>query len=239
MKKIEFTYFTIFGVLLTLNAFGQENMLRPDTIKCEDAKLKSITIVEPILTLTIDFTGDNKLDFICRIESDNKDKGEIKELWIDHDYKIIKTIYRWASDYDYYWFVNLDSDPEPEICSIFGDSDGINYAFYDQNLKDGIDNLIFFFNPIIIDTTQEKQIYWGYPWDIKDIKIKKESGTVKILNSIDHDIKRNGEIEQPSNQSILPVICFTGKSSQPNVKFGEIRKITWMSIDELKNEVIH
>lgn len=237
MNEIKFICLIIFEVLITLNAFGQGDLIQPDTIKCEDPKLKALISEPLILTLSVDFTGDNKQDFICRVKSDNYDKGDIKEIWVDHDYNIDKINYRWGADYDYYWFVNLDADKEPEIFSAYGYPDGIDYAFYDQDFKNKRDEILFYFAPIITESPQANKIYWGYPWDITGLFLKNEIGVIKILASTNHDIKPNGEKEYPSNQTMLPVICFKGISSQPDVEIEEIRDIKWLSVEELKSKI--
>lgn len=48
MNKIKFIYLIIFEVLITLNVFGQGDLIQPDIIKCEDPKLKAL-ISEPII----------------------------------------------------------------------------------------------------------------------------------------------------------------------------------------------
>lgn len=60
---------------------------------------------------------------------------------------------------------------------------------------------------------------------------------IKILASINHDIELNGEKEHPANQTILPVICFKGISTQPDVTVEEIRDIKWFSIEELTSKI--
>lgn len=216
------------------NAEGQGNLIKPENTQANEV-VKKVISEEIVKTLTIDFTGDNQLDYICTVQ--NNDNGDLLEYWIDHQGSIIKKKHKWAADYDELWFVNLDSDPELEYYSVYGYSDGIDYAFYDQDIKNKNDKLLFYINPVITESLQENKIYWGYPWDTKDLYIKSENGVIKILVSIDHDIELNGENEHPANQSVLPVIFFNGISSQPDVTVEEIRNIKWFSIVDLKGKI--
>lgn len=230
MKIIIFIIFLIIKFPL----FAQQNMEKTHSVEPNE-RIKSIIKDEIIDVLTIDFTGDKKLDFICRIKENNSEN--IKEYWLDSDYQLRKIKNRFVYDYDIYLFVNLDSDKEPEIFSTYGFSDGIDYAFYDQDLSNGVDMLMFYFNPVIIDSTQNI-FFWGYTWDITDLMIIKGMDSTKILCSVDHNIKRNGEITYPENQNIMPAIFFKGKSTQPDIKVGEIKNISWYDIKKLKELIL-
>lgn len=50
----------------------------------------------------------------------------------------------------YRFFMNLDNDLELEVFYATGYEDGIDYYFKDLDLIHGSENLIFYFNPIII-----------------------------------------------------------------------------------------
>jgi hypothetical protein len=181
----------------------------------------------------VDFNGDGKQDFICEHEEVQRDSIELWETWItsDKEIKIIQTAFE--GDVDYFWFVNLDKDPEPEYFSATGFEDGVDYAFYDQDPKTGFLELLFYFDPIIIENGKH---FWGYPWDIKDIIVKKEAGNIYLRSSIDHDIVRDdADLALPADTTKkFPAICFSGHSTQPFIKVGEIRKIKWRTIDQLK-----
>ena len=87
---------------------------------------------------------------------------------------------------------------------------------------------------MILDSDKK---YWGYPWDIKDLMLKLENGQVKIKCSLDHKIERDGEITRPDTQSQFPVICFTGKSTQPNINVGQINGFEWLTISEIMDKI--
>jgi hypothetical protein len=104
-----------------------------------------------------------------------------------------------------------------------------------KTLKKGKDKVLFYFNPVIIDRDSK---YWGYPWDISDLLIKMDNGLFKIKCSLDHEISRDGEITRPDWQKDFPVICFSGHSTQPDIKVGQINGFDWLTISEIMDKVI-
>ena len=203
-----------------------------DTLKQIPNNLQVLINGKIIRVLKVDFNGDHKSDFICQYKSfANSENTDFIEAWITSDYKIFKTEKKYSMDFDFIWFVNLDNDSEPEIFSATGYEDGIDYAFYDQNLKTGNNSLLFYFNPVIIEDGKN---YWGYPWDIKDIILKRDSTNIYIKSSIDNVIERDGNLTIDDTNKQFPVIFFTGHSTQPNIKVEGIRNIKWMPLVELK-----
>ncbi len=87
---------------------------------------------------------------------------------------------------------------------------------------------------MILDSENE---YWGYPLDITDLQIKLDNGQLKIKCSLDHDIERDGEITRPDYQSQFPVICFSGKSTQPNINVEQINGFEWLTISEIVEKI--
>ncbi len=225
---------TISILILISNLIQGQGFVKMDTIK-NPTELKEIFSGLDFQTIQVDFNGDGLRDYICQPDYKTELIDPHKEIWINSDFKIVKSVEKYWMDYDFFWFVNIDSDPEPEIFSATGYSDGIDYCFIDQDLKTGKDSILFYFNPVILDSDNE---YWGYPWDIKDILVKLENGQVKVKCSLDHDIKRDGEITRPNSQSQFPVICFTGKSTQPNINVGQINGFEWLTISEIMDKVI-
>lgn len=215
--------------------FGQ-GFVKMDTIDTPD-KLINIFSGLSFRTIRVDFNGDRQVDYICQPDLKDNLIDPHKEIWINSDFKKVKTIDKYLMDYDYFWFVNIDSDPEPEIFSATGYSDGIDYCFIDQDLATGKDSILFYFNPVILNSDNK---FWGYPWDINDLQIKLDNGLIKIKCSLDHKITRDGEITRPDWQSQFPVICFTGKSTQPNINVGRVNGFEWLTITEiLEKTVIH
>lgn len=120
-----------------------------------------------------------------------------------------------------------------------GYSDGTDHIFVDQDLENGVDKDICYFNPVIIDPSEKKKYFWGYFWDITDLMVEYENTPRKILCSINHDINRSdSEIIEPEWQKCLPVICFSGKSTQPSMTVEGIRDLEWMSLKELIEKIV-
>jgi hypothetical protein len=229
MKKL----MSILILILSANLIQGQGFVKLDTIK-NPAELKDIFSGLDFQTFQVDFNGDSLRDYICQADTRSTGTNPYKEIWINSDFKKVKSIEKYCVDYDYFFFVNIDSDPEPEIVSASGFSDGINYCFIDQDLASGKNSVLFYFTPVILESDIE---YWGYLWDIKDLLLKLENGQLRVKCSLDHKVERNGEIIRPDSQSQLPVICFSGESTQPNVNVGQINGFQWLTIREIMNRI--
>ena len=136
-----------------------------------------------------------------------------------------------------YYFAWRIQDVDDILFVAEGYSDGIDYSFYKINDKDSLD-LIFRFNPVLIDSSNKSQeYYWGYPWDIKGIKIRYKHDGFEILSSYNHSIIRDGEIRIPEFQKILPVIFFTGISTQPTKLVEPIKDIKYRTFTEILKSI--
>ncbi|MDI9868938.1 hypothetical protein [Flectobacillus roseus] len=203
-----------------------------DTLKQVPSYIQPLIKGKVTRVFKVDFDGDGKLDFICQYKPvTNIDKADFLEDWITSDKRLFKRLKKYSMDFDFFWFVNLDKDPEPEIFTATGYEDGIDYAFYDQDLKTLQDNLLFYFNPIIIENSKH---YWGYPWDITDLILKYDSQNIYLQSSVDNDIERDGNITIPDTTKQFPAIFFKGHSTQSDMKVEAIRNIKWSTLDELK-----
>jgi hypothetical protein len=213
----------------TIESLGQ-GFLEMDTLDRFPSELKHLTAGGFARAIKVDFDGDGKQDFICEMIPDEMGKATTVEYWITSGLRLIKKKAKHGQDFDYYWFINLDDDAEPEIFSANGYEDGIDYAIYDQDLKTGAETLVSYVNPVIFD---DGRLHWGYPWDISDMITKKEFNSVLIKASFDHDIERDGEVTMPEPSKKFPVIFFYGHPTQSS-EVERIRKIRWLSIDELR-----
>ena len=220
-------------ILATSPIFGQ-GFVKMDTIDTPDELIDLFSGLS-FRTIQVDFNGDGQEDYICQLDLKDTLIDPHNEIWINSDFKKVKTIDKYLMDYDYFWFVNIDSDPEPEIFSATGYSDGIDYCFIDQDLTNDKDSILFYFNPVILDSDKK---YWGYPWDINDIPIKLDNGLIKIRCSLDHKITRDGEISRPDWQNQFPAICFSGQSTQPNINVGQINGLEWLTVSEIVDKII-
>lgn len=218
-------------LLIPTWTFGQ-SFIKMDTLTVYPTEINSKVKGEIDKVYQVDFTGDAQADFIVQTKMDKE--GKIKEIWLTSDFLLFNRISKYIQDYDFMGFINLDNDPEPELYSASGYSDGIDYAIYDLNMKTGKQELLFYFNPVIIENEKD---YWGYPWDTKGIITWTEDGVTMIYYSTDHDIERDGHITYPENQKVMPVIFLTGQSTQPDITVGEVRNREWKTIEEIKKTV--
>ncbi len=193
-------------------------------------------IIRPIIAgkarnlYRVDFTGDGKLDFIYQFEPAIKvDSADFLEYWITSEISVVKKLKKFEM-IEYTWFSNIDNDPEPEIISASGHEDGIDYALYDQDLVSGKDQLLFYFNPVIIENDK---FYWGYPGDITSLILRNSGSNIHLKASGDHDIIRDDNTTTPSTKK-LPAIFFYGHATQPEVKVENLRDIHWVTLSDLK-----
>ncbi|MBB6274757.1 hypothetical protein HDF26_005239 [Pedobacter cryoconitis] len=211
----------------TLRAFGEVGFTRPLRIKTPVKLQKylkdSINYVEEV-----DFTGDKIPDFICKMKLDSTGVGN--EYWITSNLKTVKKLQYYGDGFHYRWFINLDSDPEPEIYEAIGDEDGADYTFVDQNLKTGKDKTLLYINPVVIENDKK---YWGYPWDVKDFMARTDGKTVELFCSLKHSITRDGnEISLPPGQKQMPVVLFRGHPTQKGELKG-VKNEEWLSLTEI------
>lgn len=217
------------NVVDSTKIFNEIGFEKTQIIKVNEKLKKSIVeLIESVET--VDFTGDKKLDFICKAKIDSTGIGN--EYWLSSDFKIVKKLKYYSDGFYYRWFINLDNDPEPEIYEAIGDEDGADYIISDQNLVTGTDKTLIYINPVIIERDIK---YWGYPWDIVNIKARTNGEITELYCSLNHKIIRDGNEEiNPKNQKQMPVIFFSGHHTQESVQ-RNIKDEKWMT---LKNIII-
>ncbi|MEQ6119794.1 hypothetical protein [Reichenbachiella sp. MALMAid0571] len=228
MKNIFLLLFSLFST----NTFGQ-GFLSADTLDYIPKELKEIITSKIERVISIDIDGDDQNDFI--VLSQSEEKYIYDEYWVSSDLRIWLTKTTSEKRIQYVKFLNIDNDPEMEVYEASGYEDGIDYLLYDLNLEIGKQEILFFFNPIILE---DDKYYWGYPWDIMNMLVKNIDGELKILSSLDHDIIREGEVTFPDDQIIFPCIFFNGTSTQQNINVEEIRDIKWRTVEEIY-ETVH
>ncbi len=218
-------------LLIPTLTFGQ-SFIPMDTLTDYPKEISSKVKGEIAVVYQVDFTGDSIEDYIIQTKVNKKNK--FKEIWLTSEFLRFNKMTKFLHSYNYMCFINLDSDPEPELYTANGYEDGIDYVLYDLNMKTGKQELLFYFNPVIIDSDKD---YWGYPWDTKGIMTKTEDSVTKIYYSIEHDIERDGEITNPENQKVMPVLFLKGQSTQPDIPVSEVRNREWKTIEEIKKSV--
>ncbi len=78
--------------------------------------------------------------------------------------------------------------------------------------------MLFAFYPAMIDATYPGQLFWGYPWDIKDVVIARGSTLPKLSAAFDHTFLYDGNWTPPQRQTTVPFVMFRGITAQPNSK---------------------
>lgn len=205
------------------DAVAQSAMKAPATIPTP-TKIKRLVKGNITEVKTVDFDGDGKNDYIVRVRNGNPIDSDVygSEIWIDSAMKIIKREKWYNAGADFKWFINLDFDKTPEIISAFGYEDGIAYSVFKQNFKNGKDILLFQFNPVLIDDSRENKNFWGYPWDLVDVKVNRKGNYYELLCSFNHNVEGDFEnVETPKWQRKIPVIFFDGKTTQPESMVDE------------------
>ncbi len=192
-------------------------------------------------TRTVDFDGDKKADYIVFVNDKSEDEiGELGyKLWINSNLKVVRRQSWYYIEKDFSWFINLDEDPIPEIISASGYEDGIDYSIYKQNFNGQDDTLLLVFNPVIIDYSRKKKTYWGYPWDIADVLAKPNGGSFELFCSFNHEIETDGDGDNsivPEWQNRVPVIFFSGKTTQPQSTVEKVETKKWLNIREIIQE---
>lgn len=177
---------------------------------------------------TIDFTGDKIPDYICKTTIDTLGIGN--EYWISSEYKTIKKAKYYTDGFYYRWFINLDNDPEPETFEAVGDSDYSIFSINDPNLLTGKDTTLLYINPVIIEN---KQRYWGYAWDIHDIRVRKNGTDIELFCSLNHKIISYQDDETELKfQKQMPILFFTGHHTQESGGLSS-KNDQWLSLKEI------
>jgi hypothetical protein len=239
MKTFSSSFRTVL-ILLCIPAAGvnaQTRMQTPQLIPTP-TRIKQLVKGRIAETRTVDFDGDRRPDFIVYVRDDVPIDSEVygTEIWMTSNFRVVKRTPKYNASADFKWFINLDSDPVPEIVAAFGYEDGIEYSIYKQNFTTGKDTKLLLFNPVL---RRDGKNLWGYPWDIVDLQTRRKGNHFELLCSLDHDVKGDFEnIELSRWQKAVPVIFFAGESTQPETaRVEEIRNIQWLGLQAITRRV--
>ena len=100
----------------------------------------------------------------------------------------------------------------------YGYEDGIEYSFYTLS-PDGKYEHVVRVHPVIRDSSRKDALFWGYPWDIRDIVISHK----RLLATFVHDLNDDGEVSSPSWQKHVPAVLFIGRTTQPAMTVSQLR----------------
>jgi len=94
-----------------------------------------------------------------------------------------------------------------------GDEDTIEYSLYDAD-SGSYDKVVDVF-PVLEDPTRPGHLFWGYPWDIADIRLGNVDGKPALLGTRKHGIKVSDEYGSPISDEVRTAILFVGRTTQP------------------------
>ena len=177
MRHILLIFILIIPVLFSK---AQIKLISPVEIETPH-KLVEISHDSIIHTYTVDFTGDKKPDYITIKKNEINTEPYAAEFWYNSDFSLYRKVDLYNFDFDFKYFINLDNDSIPEILRVQGYSDGVNYFFTRQNIKDKNETVLFYFNPIIRSTINDTLEYnWGYPKTLDSILLISKNKELKL-----------------------------------------------------------
>lgn len=99
-----------------------------------------------------------------------------------------------------------------------GDEYTIEYSFYRVDTHgyrklDGYRKLADVF-PVLQDPEHPGRLFWGYPWDITDIRLTEVIDSPALLSTTNHGIKVSDEYGTPVSDEVRPAILFVGTATQ-------------------------
>ncbi|MBB1473256.1 hypothetical protein H5368_09440 [Luteimonas sp. MC1782] len=119
----------------------------------------------------------------------------------------------------YEWLLN--SSPSIRFVA-YGYEDGIEYSFYTLLPSDTYEHIIRVY-PVIRDSSRNDALFWGYPWDIRDIAHSNGKGQKRFLASFEHNLFDDGEVHSPSWQRRVPAVLFIGRTTQPAMTVPQLK----------------
>jgi hypothetical protein len=191
-------------------------------------------------TVSVDFDGNGKPDYIATVTdpSETSESRRTRRLWVNDAHHVVKTTAVSDADTDEFWFLQQRAGTVPLIISAWGYEDGIDYAVVQQNLRGGKDKVLFLFDPVI---RENNKLFWGYPWDWSDIVAEQQNRGMAVLCTFNHDLHRDPDEgnnqDLPPAQKSIPVIIFTGHTTQPDtakISPERIRSPHWCKIPEME-----
>lgn len=212
-----------------------KSFLPMDTLKKYPNEIDSLVGNEIQFVICVDFTGDSLNDYIVRKRTDSY--GSYRDYWITSRFELFLEFEENPVDINYFWLINLDSDPEPEIYVAVGFEDGIDYAIYDIDTSTKTINLMFHFSPVILSKKNNLNCYWGYPWDVRGVVVDPKNETLLHCSTID-SLTRDGVITYPKNQSRIPIIFLDGKNDENEHSIGDFPNREWKTLHKLRKAVI-
>ena len=111
----------------------------------------------------------------------------------------------------------LRADPGLRFIAM-GHEAGIDYGFH-RKRTNGEYRYLVRVHPVLQDSSKNKTLFWGYPWDIEDIAVGANGA---VLATFNHVLVDDGEVSSPSWQKRIPAVLFTGRTTQPHMTVAKV-----------------
>jgi hypothetical protein len=177
---------------------------------------------------SVDFTGDGVPDFVLSVEPDVDLPGktyDTRELWITSDGNLLRSTLLFRTPIWERWFVNLDRDPEPELLTVSGYEDGVDFEIADQTEELRAQEGLFRLLPVFrVEGSEGSPHALGLPGNLDGAWVAGSSSTWRLSCSFDFaeefliDAGVAGMPNPP--QRLLPIVFFesptvAGESRHP------------------------
>ncbi len=93
-------------ILFASLTYGQ-GFVKMDTIK-NPTELMEVFSELNFQTIHVDFNGDGLRDYICQPDYKTELIDPHQEIWLNTEFKKVKSVEKYWMDYDFFWFVNID-----------------------------------------------------------------------------------------------------------------------------------
>ena len=102
-----------------------------------------------------------------------------------------------------------------------GDEDVIEYGFY----QIGVNGYCILSNvlPVLEDASRPGQLFWGYPWDIADIKLTHSGERAALLGTFNHQLTSTDDDGVSINLSGKRAVLFVGRTTQPEAPVAPLQ----------------
>jgi hypothetical protein len=168
-------------------------------------RIKAMFNAEKIEVYSVDIDQDGETDYVAQLE---KKACFVSSLFQKQS---CFNIVRVSDGFSYRWFAKVGNSLL--LFLMDGDEDYSDYKVCLLNRQTWRIEKIAFINPLIqSDDSKQAELYWGYPWDIKDIIVM--SGEKGPLLRAIVDLKAVKQVKEFLRGEINPMLYFSGSSNQ-------------------------
>ena len=196
-------------------------------------KLRGLYKQKKIRVFAIDLDSDKKTDYIVH------EVGAYNTCYFSHAFerKNCEKLGYAQGGFDYRFFAQLDSDPMLELFMFSGFGDGSDYKLYKFDSKTWSRKLLFPIHPLLIPKSKDKTgIFWGYPWNIQSLEVKKDQEVPKITATFRYRPSML-DAEEPTPEELrAPGLYFNGTATQGGNQGHLVDDRKLYTLDELVKE---